>query len=36
MGAILGWGDLRRDAAVRAFVRDHPFVALRPTRVAVA
>ena len=29
--AILGWGDLRSDAAVREFVRGHPFVALRPT-----
>jgi deazaflavin-dependent oxidoreductase (nitroreductase family) len=27
---ILGWGDLRTDAALRAFVRTHPFVALRP------
>ena len=28
--AILGWGDLRNDAAFRDFVRGHPFVALRP------
>jgi len=28
---ILGWGDLRRDETVRAFVHGHPFVALRPT-----
>jgi deazaflavin-dependent oxidoreductase (nitroreductase family) len=28
---ILGWGDLRRDDAVRDFVHHHPFVALRPT-----
>jgi deazaflavin-dependent oxidoreductase (nitroreductase family) len=28
---ILGWGDLRRDDAVRDFVHQHPFVALRPT-----
>jgi deazaflavin-dependent oxidoreductase (nitroreductase family) len=28
---ILGWGDLRRDDAVRDFVHLHPFVALRPT-----
>jgi hypothetical protein len=27
---ILGWGDLRRDEAVRDFVHEHPFVALRP------
>lgn len=30
--AILGWGDLRSDAAIRQFVREHPFVALRPAR----
>jgi deazaflavin-dependent oxidoreductase (nitroreductase family) len=29
---ILGWGALRTDAEVRAFVRGHPFVALRPAR----
>jgi deazaflavin-dependent oxidoreductase (nitroreductase family) len=29
---ILGWGDLRRDDAIRDFVRHHPFVALRPTQ----
>jgi len=28
--AILGWGDLRTEAAVLDFVRGHPFVALRP------
>jgi deazaflavin-dependent oxidoreductase (nitroreductase family) len=27
---ILGWGDLRTDAAVREFVRGRPFVAFRP------
>jgi hypothetical protein len=27
---IFGWGDLSSDAAVRAFVRTCPFVALRP------
>jgi hypothetical protein len=27
---LLGWGDLRRDDAIRAFVRRHPFVAFRP------
>lgn len=31
---ILGWGDLRRDDAVRDFVRHHPFVALRPAQPA--
>ena len=30
--AILGWGDLRSDADIRQFVREHPFVALRPAR----
>jgi deazaflavin-dependent oxidoreductase (nitroreductase family) len=29
LSAILGWGDLTRDAALRDFVRSHPFVALR-------
>ena len=28
--AILGWGDLGSDAAVRDFVRDRPFVSFRP------
>jgi deazaflavin-dependent oxidoreductase (nitroreductase family) len=27
---ILGWGDLRDDAAVRDFVQTHPLVAFRP------
>jgi hypothetical protein len=27
---IFGWDDLRSDAAVREFVRERPFVALRP------
>jgi deazaflavin-dependent oxidoreductase (nitroreductase family) len=27
---ILGWGDLRDDAAVRGFIRTHPFIAFRP------
>jgi deazaflavin-dependent oxidoreductase (nitroreductase family) len=31
LGTILGWGDLRDDDNVRDFVRDHPFVAFRPT-----
>jgi deazaflavin-dependent oxidoreductase (nitroreductase family) len=29
---ILGWGDLRRDDAVREFVRHHPFVVLWPAQ----
>jgi deazaflavin-dependent oxidoreductase (nitroreductase family) len=31
ISALLGWGDLRQDDAMRDFVRGHPFVALRPT-----
>jgi deazaflavin-dependent oxidoreductase (nitroreductase family) len=27
---ILGWGDLRDDAAVRGLIRTHPFIAFRP------
>ena len=27
---VLGWGDLRSDAAVRDFVHTHPFVSFRP------
>jgi deazaflavin-dependent oxidoreductase (nitroreductase family) len=27
---VLGWGDLRSDAALRAFVASHPFVSFRP------
>jgi deazaflavin-dependent oxidoreductase (nitroreductase family) len=27
---VLGWGDLRDDRTLRAFVRNHPFVAFRP------
>ena len=34
VSAILGWGDLRDDASVRAFVHDHPFVAFRPSTSA--
>jgi deazaflavin-dependent oxidoreductase (nitroreductase family) len=30
MSAVLGWGDLRNDENMRAFVRAHPFVAFRP------
>jgi deazaflavin-dependent oxidoreductase (nitroreductase family) len=29
--AILGWGDLGTEAAVREFVRDRPFVAFAPS-----
>lgn len=32
--AILGWGDLRSEAAVRNFVRTRPFVAFRPAKTA--
>jgi deazaflavin-dependent oxidoreductase (nitroreductase family) len=32
VAAILGWGDLGSDDAVRAFVQRHPFVGLRPAR----
>jgi hypothetical protein len=32
MSWILGWGDLGSDAAIREFVRERPFVALRPAR----
>ena len=31
---ILGWGDLRDDAAVRDFIHTHPFVAFRPATPA--
>jgi hypothetical protein len=30
LSAILGWGDLRDDDALRTFVREHPLVAFRP------
>lgn len=30
LNTVLGWGDLRRDDTLRAFVREHPFVGLRP------
>jgi deazaflavin-dependent oxidoreductase (nitroreductase family) len=30
MSAVLGWGDLGSDEALRAFVQHHPFIALRP------
>ena len=29
--AILGWGDLGSEAALREFVRDRPFVSFRPS-----
>jgi deazaflavin-dependent oxidoreductase (nitroreductase family) len=31
---ILGWPDLHTEAALRGFVRTHPFVALRPSDAA--
>jgi len=31
---ILGWPNLRAEAALRDFVRTHPFVALRPVDAA--
>jgi deazaflavin-dependent oxidoreductase (nitroreductase family) len=34
LSAILDWGDLGDDDAVRRFVREHPFVALRPATAA--
>jgi deazaflavin-dependent oxidoreductase (nitroreductase family) len=30
LGAILGWGDLGSEQAVREFVRNRPFVSFRP------
>jgi len=30
LSAVLGWGDLREDAALRSLVADHPMVAFRP------
>lgn len=33
---ILGWGDMRDDARLRRFVREHPFVAFRPSEPTVA
>ena len=30
ISTVLGWGDLRRDGALRAFVAAHPFVGFRP------
>lgn len=33
ISAILGWGDLRDDTAVREFTRTHPFVAFQPATV---
>ena len=30
MSLVLGWGDLRTDEAMRAFVATRPFIALRP------
>jgi deazaflavin-dependent oxidoreductase (nitroreductase family) len=33
LSAVLGWGNLADDDAVRRFVRGHPFVAFRPAVV---
>ncbi len=33
---LLGWGNLQSDVAMRAFVRSHPFVALRPAEAGAA
>jgi deazaflavin-dependent oxidoreductase (nitroreductase family) len=30
LSTILGWGDLRDDAALRGFIETHPFVVFRP------
>ena len=30
LSSVLGWGDLSDDSSLRAFVRGHPFLALRP------
>jgi hypothetical protein len=32
--AILGWGDLSSETAVREFVRSRPFVSFRPAKPA--
>jgi deazaflavin-dependent oxidoreductase (nitroreductase family) len=34
LGTILGWGELRDDAGLRAFIAGHPFVGFRPTAQA--
>jgi hypothetical protein len=31
IATMLGWGDMRSDAALREFVHARPFVAFRPT-----
>ena len=36
LSAILGWGDLRDDAAVRGLIHTHPFVAFRPAPASPA
>ncbi len=30
LSTILGWGNLRDDAAVRAFIQTHPSITFRP------
>jgi deazaflavin-dependent oxidoreductase (nitroreductase family) len=34
IAAVLGWGDLGTETALREFVRSHPFVAFAPPRTA--
>ena len=36
ISTILGWGDLREDAAFRGFIVTHPFVAFRPATTSPA
>jgi deazaflavin-dependent oxidoreductase (nitroreductase family) len=36
LSTILGWGNLRDDAAVHDFIRTHPFVAFRPATASPA
>jgi deazaflavin-dependent oxidoreductase (nitroreductase family) len=36
LSMILGWGDLRDDAAVGGFIPSHPFVAFRPATTSPA
>ena len=36
ISTIQGWGDLREDAAVRGFIRTHPFVAFHPATTSPA
>mgnify|MGYP003502597711 CR=1 FL=1 len=36
LSTVLGWGDLDDDEPVRQFVRNHPFVAVRPKATSAA